>query len=64
LNKSAKLIPGQSVVTSGLGGYFPGGIPIGQVADSRQVDYGLSVEARVKLAVNLSSLDEVWVVFP
>jgi rod shape-determining protein MreC len=64
LNKSAKLSPGQAVISSGLGGYFPGGIPIGQIADSRQVDYGLSIEARVKLAANLGALDEVWVVFP
>ena len=64
LSKNAKLSPGQSVQTSGLGGIFPGGIPIGKLADSRQVDYGLSIEARVKLSANLSSLDEVWVLFP
>ncbi|HXT13404.1 MAG TPA: rod shape-determining protein MreC [Candidatus Angelobacter sp.] len=64
LNKNAKLVPGQTVVTSGTGGFFPSGIPIGRIADSRQVDYGLSIEARVKLAANLSSLDEVWVLFP
>ena len=64
LNKSAKLTPGQNVITSGLGGWFPAGIPIGKIADSRQVEYGLSVEARVKLAANLGSLDEVWVLFP
>jgi hypothetical protein len=28
------------------------------------VDYGLYTEARVKLSANLSSLDEVWVLFP
>jgi rod shape-determining protein MreC len=64
LNKNAKLVPGQTVMTSGLGGFFPAGIPIGKIADSRQVEYGLSTEARVKLAANLSSLDEVWVLFP
>ena len=62
--KNAKLSAGQSVKTSGLGGIFPSGIPIGKVADSRQVDFGLSIEARVKLSANLSSLDEVWVLFP
>jgi len=64
LSKNAKLVPGQAVITSGLGGIFPGGIPIGQIADSRPVDYGLYTEARVKLSANLSSLDEVWVLFP
>lgn len=63
-NKSAKLLPGQTVKTSGLGGFFPSGIPIGKIADSRQIDYGLTTEARVKLSANLSALDEVWVLFP
>jgi rod shape-determining protein MreC len=64
LSKNAKLVPGQNVVTSGLGGIFPAGIPIGKIADSRPVEFGLYTEARVKLAANLSSLDEVWVLFP
>jgi rod shape-determining protein MreC len=64
LSRNAKLTPGQTVMTSGLGGIFPAGIPIGRIADSRPVEYGLYTEARVKLAANLSSLDEVWVLFP
>jgi rod shape-determining protein MreC len=64
LSKNAKLTPGQSVMTSGLGGIFPAGIPIGKLADSRPVEFGLYSEARVKLSANLSSLDEVWVLFP
>jgi rod shape-determining protein MreC len=63
LSKNAKLTPGEDVLTSGLGGIFPSGIPIGKVADSRAVEYGLYTEARVKLAANLGSLDEVWVLF-
>jgi len=62
-NKSAKLTPGQTVQTSGNGGIFPAGITIGKIADSRQVEFGLTTEARVKLSANLSALDEVWVVF-
>jgi rod shape-determining protein MreC len=64
LSKNAKLVPGQTVMTSGLGGIFPSGIPIGKIADSRQVEYGLYTEARVKLSADLSALDEVWVLFP
>jgi hypothetical protein len=30
----------------------------------RPKDYGLSTEARVKLAVNLGALQEVWVMVP
>jgi rod shape-determining protein MreC len=64
LNKNAKLTPGEEVMTSGVGGFFPAGIPVGKIVDARQVDSGLSSEARVKLTANLNSLDEVWVVFP
>ncbi len=64
LSRNAALKPGQNVVTSGLGGVFPAGIPIGKVVDSRLVAYGLVTEARVKLAVNLGALEEVWVLLP
>jgi rod shape-determining protein MreC len=64
LSKDASLKPGQNVVTSGLGGLFPKGIPIGRIVDSRQIEYGLSTTARVKLGANLSALEEVWVLFP
>ncbi len=55
--------PGQTVVTSGLGAIFPKGIPIGQIAEeAHPVEFGLRAEGRVKLAANLGSLEEVWVV--
>ncbi len=56
--------PGQAVVTSGLGGVFTNGLRIGQVVDAHSVEYGLYTDARVKLAVNLSQLEEVWVMMP
>ena len=44
---------------------FPKGIPIGQIAeDSRQVEFGLYTEARVKLNANLGALEQVWVLIP
>jgi hypothetical protein len=69
LPRMTTLKPNQSVVTSGLGGIFPKGIPIGKVVDSRPVEsrpveYGSYVEARVKLAANLNALEEVWVLMP
>jgi rod shape-determining protein MreC len=64
LSGAANLKAGQSVITSGLGGIFPKGIPIGQVVDSRPVEFGLYTEARVKLSVNLGALEQVWVLFP
>jgi rod shape-determining protein MreC len=63
LSSNASLKPGQPVLTSGIGGIFPKDITIGQIAeDSRQVDFGMYTEARVKLAANLNALEEVWVV--
>jgi len=64
LSGSASLKPGQNVITSGLGGIYPKGIPIGQVVDSRPVEFGLYTEARVKLTVDLGALEQVWVLFP
>jgi len=64
LSRNANLKPGQAVLTSGEGGIFPPGIPIGKVVDVQPVDYGTRAEARVKLAANLNALHEVWVKFP
>jgi rod shape-determining protein MreC len=64
LPRTTNLKPGQSVTTSGLGGVFPSGITVGKVVDARPVEFGLYVEARVKLAANLNALEEVWVLMP
>lgn len=64
LASGANLKSGQPVVTSGFGGIFPKGIPLGAIVDSRPVEYGLYTQARVKLNVNLGALEEVWVLMP
>jgi rod shape-determining protein MreC len=64
LSRTANLQPAQLVVTSGEGGIFPPGIPVGKIVDVQAVDYGARTEARVKLAASLTSLEEVWVMFP
>lgn len=64
LSRNANLKPGQVVKTSGKGGFFPENITIGAIVDTRSAEYGLSSVARVKLAANLSALEEVWVRFP
>jgi rod shape-determining protein MreC len=64
LSRNANLKSGQAVLTSGEGGIFPSGIPIGKVVDVQPVDYGSRTEARVKLAANLNALQEVWVMLP
>jgi len=47
-----------------MGGIFPKEVLVGQIVDWRTVDYGLYNEARVSLAVNMNSLEEVWVKVP
>jgi rod shape-determining protein MreC len=64
LSRASQLRPGQRVVTSGLGGVFPKGILVGHIVDYRSVGYGLYNEARVKLAVRMNALEEVWVKLP
>ncbi|MCS1407671.1 MAG: Cell shape-determining protein MreC [Verrucomicrobia subdivision 3 bacterium] len=62
LPSDAPLKPGLEVATSGAGGVFPKGIPIGHLIDSQSYDFGLYAEARVRLQVNLDRLDYIWVI--
>lgn len=64
LARSTQLKVGQRVFTSGLGTVFPPGILVGQIVDFRSMDYGLYTAARVKLAVEMDGLEEVWVKLP
>ncbi|HWX22963.1 MAG TPA: rod shape-determining protein MreC [Candidatus Binatia bacterium] len=61
LSRNSNLKPGQEVKTTGEGGIFPRDILIGKVVDSHPAEFGLEMVARVKLAANLSALEEVWV---
>jgi rod shape-determining protein MreC len=61
LSRGSGVKPGQTVVTSGYGEVFPRGILIGHLVDFRPMEYGLYTDARVKLAVDLNRLEEVWV---
>lgn len=64
LPRNTALQPGQTVYTSGLGGYFPAGLPVGTVVDTRSVGFGLYSEARVKLFADSSRMQEVMVLIP
>ncbi len=61
LQNSPQLMAGHAVLTSGLGGVFPKGIPVGRVADTRPMESGLFTTARVQLGANLNRLEEVWI---
>jgi rod shape-determining protein MreC len=55
---------GDPVVTSGLGRLFPRGIPVGKLLSVAPAPGALNSNARVKLAVDSSRLNEVWVILP
>lgn len=61
---SPQILAGHSIVTSGHGGIFPKGLPVGRVIDTRDVGSGLSTAARVRLGANLNRLEELWVLVP
>jgi rod shape-determining protein MreC len=64
LSSATSVKPGQIVRTSGESSLTRKGIVIGQIAESaHEVEIGYA-EVRVKLAANLNSLEEVWVLMP
>jgi rod shape-determining protein MreC len=64
LPRQSQLRAGQRIITSGDGGVFPPGIPVGHLVDFRSIGYGLYQEARVKVSVRMNALEEVYVKIP
>ena len=63
VNRDAKIKPGEFVVTSGLGGVFPKGIPIGTVWRAQlNRQTGMYQDVEIKPAVDFRRLEEVLVV--
>lgn len=62
ISQEANVQPGDSVLTSGLGGVFPAGILIGQVASVRGTATDLFQEAAVQPVVDFSRVDIVLVI--
>jgi rod shape-determining protein MreC len=60
LSKQANLQPGQKTYTSGVGGVFPSGLLIGTVKEFKVRE--LDAQARLTPAVDLSKLEDVFVV--
>jgi rod shape-determining protein MreC len=60
----ADVVVGDRVLTSGMGGVFPKGIPIGTVAAVERRSGALFQEAVIEPAVDLSRLEEVIVLVP
>lgn len=52
---------GDSVVTSGVGGVFPKGLPIGEVTMVKKGEYGVFQTIEVRPSVNIARLEEMLV---
>ena len=62
LPNDARLLHGDLLVTSGLGGYYPSGLVIGTVDQVLTDDSGMTQYATVTPKADLASLKEVFVV--
>ena len=61
LARDADVIKGDKIITSGLGGIYPKGLPIGEVTDVVNEEGGLLKYAVVKPAVDFDRLEEVQI---
>lgn len=52
---------GEKVISSGLGGIFPKGLPIGEVTEVSTDDYGLTKMVYIRPAAQFSMLDHVMI---
>ena len=60
--KSDDIEVGDMVITSGMGGVFPKGIPLGRVTRVRMIGHDIFQEVEVTPTVNFTRLEEVMVV--
>ena len=58
----ADLIPGDTVITSGIAGVFPKGIPIGRVTEVSQSGDGMRNQAVVTPYVDFTHIEEVLII--
>ena len=61
-NEGSQLLPGDLVLSSGLGGYYPADLTIGSVREVRTDDSGAASYAVVQPAADLETLTQVFVV--
>jgi rod shape-determining protein MreC len=53
---------GDIVLTSGIGGVFPKGLPIGEITMVKKGEYGIFQTVNIRTFVNISRLEEVLVI--
>lgn len=62
ISKDSSVRKGDIIITSGLGGVFPKGIPIGRVVEVKGRAHDLYKGIKVKSAVDFSKLEEVLII--
>ncbi len=62
VSKSSTVTVGDMIVTSGLGGVFPKGLPVGKVVKAKEVRGELFKDIEITPAVDFSKLEEVLVI--
>ncbi len=62
LPRNANIQPGDTVISSGLGGFFPKGMVIGYVLETGEDEFALTKYALLHPAANFNRLEEVFVV--
>ena len=62
LERSSSAALGDYVVTSGIGGVYPGGLLIGSVTDIQSATDGLTLTAEVELFADIYNLKQVMVI--
>ncbi len=60
--KTGDVAPGDVVVTSGIGGVYPKGLPVGKVLEVQDNPWDMFKAIKVKPAVDFSKLEEVLVI--
>ncbi len=60
--ESSDVAVGDVVITSGLGGVFPKGLPVGEVVEVRDVPGALFKDVKIRPSVDFSKLEEVLVI--
>lgn len=62
LARTADVVPGDLVVTSGLGGTFPKGLPVGTVTACARPAFGLFQQVQVRPSVDFARLEVLMVI--
>jgi rod shape-determining protein MreC len=60
--RDAKIAVGETIITSGLGGFFPKGLLIGKVKEVKKSDTDPFQQANVELFFDISNTDNVFII--